>query len=321
MENSRSRPFGVTLVAILFLAIAIICLIIAARYILNPAGDEEMILLFTRLKIPVTYLNLLAVPPLVTAGLATLMFRGLWEERPWGRVATVFLSFMGMLLALAAIAFVQVFNFGGSQAIWIAAGAFALSTIIFIYFLKIPWPAATEPIPEAAPEPEPVVARPAVPGEEPPPAPASAPEPAPVLSPPDDMYDTIHSAPTLITGAAVLKGDETLQIGAAPVPETRPTACLVAVSGRDQGRHFEISSDDVLIGRHPTLATFVMDDPTISAQHARIRYEDGHYLLVDLDSTNGTFVNRQRVKTQVLADQDRIRFGAVELIFSTPCQD
>ena len=135
------------------------------------------------------------------------------------------------------------------------------------------------------------------------------------------MYDTIHSAPTLITGAAVLKGDETLQIGAEPVPETRPTACLVAVSGRDQGRHFEISSDDVLIGRHPTLATFVMDDPTISAQHARIRYEDGHYLLVDLDSTNGTFVNKQRVKTQVLADQDRIRFGAVELIFSTPCQD
>jgi len=171
METSRSRPLGVTLVALLYLAIAVISLIIAARYILNPAGDEQMILLFTRLKIPVTYLNLLAVPPLITAGLATLMFRGLWEQRPWGRVATVFISFMGMLLALAAIAFVQVFNFGGSRAIWMAAGVFALSTLIFIYFLKIPWPADEAPEAAVEPEPAPVAVKEAVPAAESPPPP------------------------------------------------------------------------------------------------------------------------------------------------------
>jgi len=253
METSRSRPLGVTLVALLYLAIAVISLIIAARYILNPAGDEQMILLFTRLKIPVTYLNLLAVPPLITAGLATLMFRGLWEQRPWGRVATVFISFMGMLLALAAIAFVQVFNFGGSRAIWMAAGVFALSTLIFIYFLKIPWPEDEAPEAAVEPEPAPVAVKEAVPAAEPPPPPP-APVSQPALAPPDAMYDSIHSAPTMVAADAVLTGDETMQLGSEPATDYRPTACLVAVSGRDQGRHYEIASEDILIGRHPPLA-------------------------------------------------------------------
>ncbi len=324
MDTSRSRPLGVTIAAFLFLAIAVISLIIAARYILNPAGDEELILLFTRLKIPVTFLNLLAVPPLITAGLATLMFRGLWEERAWGRVATIFVSFLTMLMALAAIAFVLVFGFGGSRAIWTAAGVFVVATLVFIYFLKIPWPAAATPEPAAEPvQPAPrAVVQPAIPSQEPPqPPPPSQPEPAPVLAPPDDMYDASHSAPTLVAGAAVLKGDETVKLDESSPASARPTACLIAVSGRDQGRQFEIDKDDVLVGRHPTLADFVMDDPTISAQHARIRYEDGHFVLVDLDSTNGTYVNRQRIRTQALLNQDRVRLGAVEMIFTTPCQD
>ena len=325
MDTSRSRPFGVTIVALLFLAIAVISLLIAARYILNPAGDEELILLFTRLKIPVTFLNLLAVPPLITAGLATLMFRGLWEERAWGRVATVFISFLTMLMALAAIAFVLVFGFGGPRAIWMAAGVFAGATLVFIYFLRIPWPAAAAPpVPEPVAEPvQPasrVAVQPATPGQEPP-EPPPPPAPAPVLAPPDDMYDAIHSAPTLVAGAAVLKGDETVKLTEDSPASNRPTACLIAVSGRDQGRQFEITKDDVLIGRHPTLADFVMDDPTISAQHARVRYEDGHFVLVDLDSTNGTFINRQRIRTQALLNQDHIKLGAVEMIFTTPCQD
>ena len=314
MNTSQSRPLGVTLTAFLALAIAVISLFIAARYVLNPAGNQEMILLFTRLKLPVTFLNLLAVPPLVSAGLATLMFRGLWEEKAWGRVAAVFLGFIGMLMTLAAIAFVQVFNFGGSRAVWIAAGVFVLSAVIFIYFLKIPWPdsesapssrrdAAT---PEAAPDASSQPLSPAV---------------SPDTTPWPPAYDSMHNAPTVMTDAVAAKDAETVRITPELGRQPRPRACLTAVSGEDRGRRFEIFDPDILLGRHPTLADMPLNDPTISAQHARIRYEADHFTIYDLDSTNGTFVNGRRVRMQRLDDQDQITLGAVELLFTLTCQN
>ena len=110
MNDTRSRPLGVTLIALVYLALAIMALVIAARYVLNPAGDEELILLFDRLKMPVAFLNLLAAPPLVTAGLATTMFRGLWLQKEWGRIAAIFFQFIGMLMMLALMAFLFVFS-------------------------------------------------------------------------------------------------------------------------------------------------------------------------------------------------------------------
>lgn len=319
MTKPHSRPLGVTAVAILYLAIAAISLFIAARYVLNPAGNEDMIMLFTRLRIPVTFLNLLAVPPLITAGLATLLFRGLWQEKSWGRVATLFLSFMAMLAALAAIAFIQAFNFGNTRAIWVSVGAFALSALIFIYFLKIDWAAPHHDSPDIQAIPFPAEAK-ATTTNSPPPAPPP-PEPPPIVKPASGMYDSIHSAPTMHAGDAVLKGEATVRLEAESVQSPQPTACLTVISGRDQGRHFEITTSDILIGRHPTLANFVLNDPTISAQHARIRYEDGRFVIQDLDSTNGTFVNKLRVMLQPLQDKDRIKLGVVEMIFSTSCQE
>ena len=312
MNTSHSRPFGVILTAILALAIAVISLLIAARYVLNPAGNQDMILLFTRMKLPVTFLNLLAVPPLVSAGLATLMFRGLWEEKAWSRVAAVFLGFIGMLLALAAIAFVQVFSFGGSRAVWIAAGVFALSAIIFVYFLKIPWP-DSEPAPSSirdATTPEADSGRP---------SPPLPPEFSPAMSSWSPAYDSMHSAPTVMTAAVAAKDADTIRV----TPESRqrphPLACLTAISGEDQGKRFEIFDPDILLGRHPTLTDIALNDPTVSAQHARIRYEEGQFTLYDLDSTNGSFVNEQRIRMQRLTDQDKITLGAVDLLFTLTC--
>ncbi len=314
MNTSHSRPFGVTLTAILALAIAVISLLIAARYVLNPAGNQEMILLFTRLKLPVTFLNLLAVPPLVSAGLATLMFRGLWEEKAWSRVAAVFLGFIGMLMALAAIAFVQVFHFGGPRAVWIAAGVFALSSIIFVYFLKIPWP-DSEPAPSSlrdAATPE------AASGISSPPGP---PEFSPAIATWPQAYDSIHNAPTVMTDAVAAKDADTIRMTPEVGHQSRPLACLTAISGEDRGRRFEIFDADILLGRHPTLADITLNDPTISAQHARIRYEEGLFTLYDLDSTNGSFVNGQRIRIQRLDDQDQITLGAVDLLFTLTCQN
>lgn len=314
MNTTHSRPFGVTLVAILFLAASVLSLFIAARYVLNPAGNEEMILLFTRLKIPVTFLNLLAVPPLVSAGLGTLLYRGLWEGKAWSRVTVVMFSFIVMLTALMAIAFLQVFRVGGPQAIWLAAGGFVLSAVAFVYFLKIPWPETT-PHPAVAPLDE-GKARIVQPSSSPP----RSPEPAPIQSLSPQLYDSMHSAPTVIAGVAITPKDETVRLEPAQPSRSQPIACLTAISGQDAGKRFDIFSYDVLVGRHPTLADILLTDPTVSSRHARMLYQEDSFTLHDLDSTNGSFVNGQRVQTKQLQDQDHIKLGAVELLFSIPCQ-
>jgi pSer/pThr/pTyr-binding forkhead associated (FHA) protein len=317
MDTSRSRPFGVTLAAILFLAIAFLSLFVAARYVLSPASNEEMLLLFTRLKIPVTFLNLLAAPPLICAGLATLLFRGLWEEQAWARVAVVMFSFIAMLAALALIAFFQVFNIG-SRAVWSAVGAFILFTMFFIYFLKSPWPGMSEAASQPAPISPHVSTSPATPPTASPPPPPPPPAAPPLAPAPPELYDARHSAPTLMADVELTQGAATVRIE----PETsEPLACLIVLSGPDSGKQFEILNHDILIGRHPVLADALLTDPTVSARHARIHYEAGRFIFSDLGSTNGSFINQRQVQTQELRDQDRIWLGAVELLFTTTCQD
>ncbi len=69
------------------------------------------------------------------------------------------------------------------------------------------------------------------------------------------------------------------------------------------------------IGRAQT-NTVVLNDVTVSRQHARIRLEEDKFLLFDLGSANGTFVNDQPVEAPVaLAENDAVRFGEVEFTF------
>jgi pSer/pThr/pTyr-binding forkhead associated (FHA) protein len=55
----------------------------------------------------------------------------------------------------------------------------------------------------------------------------------------------------------------------------------------------------------------------VSATHAWIINQHGHYVLMNTLSTNGTFVNDKRIHETVLAHGDRIRFGQAEFSFLT----
>ena len=66
------------------------------------------------------------------------------------------------------------------------------------------------------------------------------------------------------------------------------------------------------IGRAPR-ADFVVDAALVSRLHCRISATDDALEVVDLSSTNGTFVNDRRVKKAQLADGDRLRVGRIEL--------
>ena len=57
-----------------------------------------------------------------------------------------------------------------------------------------------------------------------------------------------------------------------------------------------------------------ISDPNASRQHAEIRHIGLDYFLVDQNSTNGTYVNGQRIRRHALADGDRITIGTTEMI-------
>jgi putative ABC transport system ATP-binding protein len=99
---------------------------------------------------------------------------------------------------------------------------------------------------------------------------------------------------------------------AAPAPET--FASLVGSGGTST----PITLREFSIGRTPG-NDLVIDDPSVSRQHATIHQDGDRFVLVDRDSTNGTLLNGQGlVAPQPLADGDVIRLGAVQLTFESP---
>src|SRR3954462_43093 len=67
------------------------------------------------------------------------------------------------------------------------------------------------------------------------------------------------------------------------------------------------------VGRAPR-ADFVVDAALVSRLHCRLAAGAREIEAVDLESTNGTYVNGERVERAVLKDGDKLRVGAVELV-------
>lgn len=105
-------------------------------------------------------------------------------------------------------------------------------------------------------------------------------------------------------------GDPTRLLGWQP----KPAAWLVGVSGADSGRDWRLRSV-TNIGRDPRSNDIVLEDATVSLQHAKIRLEGRQYVLYDLGSLNGTRVNGMRTQKTILYDGDMLQFGDVTCVF------
>jgi len=87
---------------------------------------------------------------------------------------------------------------------------------------------------------------------------------------------------------------------------------LACISGPDSGRIFEIDKPRVVIGR--ANADIVVADIQCSRQHAAIEVMDEHTFVVDLNSTNGTYVNDQRVNRAELENRTEFEIGTTTLM-------
>jgi hypothetical protein len=93
---------------------------------------------------------------------------------------------------------------------------------------------------------------------------------------------------------------------------------LTAREGPGAGVEIEVG-EELTLGREPGTADFVVDDAGISRRHARLWLEDGSLVVEDLGSSNGTYVNGERISgpTRLGAD-DVLQLGSTSLEVSGP---
>jgi Nif-specific regulatory protein len=89
---------------------------------------------------------------------------------------------------------------------------------------------------------------------------------------------------------------------------------LAAISGRLKGAIFNIKDAGTVIGRD-TAAGLCIAESSVSRRHSVVEKKEDSYVVTDLDSLNGTFVNDVPVKTRVLQHGDRLRIGESQFLF------
>ena len=92
------------------------------------------------------------------------------------------------------------------------------------------------------------------------------------------------------------------------------SALLVVRRGPNAGSRFLLEVDLVTAGRHPESDIF-LDDVPVSRRHAQFIRTEGGYLVKDLGSLNGTYVNRQRIDEVVLTGGDEVQIGKYRLVY------
>ena len=90
-------------------------------------------------------------------------------------------------------------------------------------------------------------------------------------------------------------------------------ALVVRSGGGRAGETFH-PQGETTIGRSPDCGIF-LDDVTVSRKHAVLREQNGHFIVEDQGSLNGTFVNRKRVESAQLDDGDELQIGKYRLTF------
>jgi pSer/pThr/pTyr-binding forkhead associated (FHA) protein len=118
-----------------------------------------------------------------------------------------------------------------------------------------------------------------------------------------------------------LEGDGHLSPADEAAVEALPqgSALLVVQRGPSAGSRFLLDTDEVSAGRHPNSEIF-LDDVTVSRRHAVFRRTSDGYLVADVGSLNGTYVNRDRIDEVLLSGGDEVQIGKYRLVYFNSTQ-
>ncbi len=185
-----------------------------------------------------------------------------------------------------------------------------------------PPPAAESAVPEPPPAVEDAVPEPPPPAAEPPPV-----EGVQAAEPAFEEGDATmtRAPPTEEESSRPLTGATVLISTPSPLPDmadggSGATSMLPLARLVPEEPIFGITEFPVepltLIGRTPQNQVQI-NDPAVSRRHSEIMLTDEGYLLRDLGSENGTYVNGERIQEQILAEGDRVQIGTIRFVFST----
>jgi pSer/pThr/pTyr-binding forkhead associated (FHA) protein len=101
----------------------------------------------------------------------------------------------------------------------------------------------------------------------------------------------------------------------APLEALPPgSALLVVKRGPNAGSRFLLDADVTTAGRHPESDIF-LDDVTVSRRHAEFARDGSTFVVRDVGSLNGTYLNRERIDAAALAGGDEVQIGKYRLVF------
>ncbi|HEV2971958.1 MAG TPA: ATP-binding protein [Pirellulales bacterium] len=98
-------------------------------------------------------------------------------------------------------------------------------------------------------------------------------------------------------------------------------ASLFVIQGRDQGTRFELDSDSATfpLGREAG-NRIQLHDTEVSRHHAEIRHTGNLFVVSDMGSSNGTFVNNERIERRELTSGDQLQIGRTVMLFTGPSE-
>ena len=134
---------------------------------------------------------------------------------------------------------------------------------------------------------------------------------------PAEVTSTLALSAVNVTDTGELVGGD---LAAARVSATEGlaggNALLVVQRGPNAGSRFLLDAEVTSAGRAPDSDIF-LDDVTVSRRHAEFTRAAQGYLVRDVGSLNGTYVNRERIEEVLLADGDEVQIGKYRLVFLT----
>lgn len=92
------------------------------------------------------------------------------------------------------------------------------------------------------------------------------------------------------------------------------SALLIVQRGPNMGARFLLDAPRTTAGRSPSSDIF-LDDVTVSRKHAEFLAEEGGFVVRDVGSLNGTYVNRQRIESVALKAGDEVQVGKYRLTY------